>query len=66
MPLIPALRRQRQVRLCEFQAWSTKQVTGQPRTVTQRNPVSKHKTKSKQTSKQKNNSKKQKQIIKEE
>jgi hypothetical protein len=30
MPLIPALRRQSQAGLYEFEAWSTEQVPGQP------------------------------------
>jgi hypothetical protein len=37
---MPALRRQKQVDLCEFQAaWSTEQVPEQPRLHSQRNPV---------------------------
>jgi hypothetical protein len=43
-PLIPVLRRQRQVDLCEFKASLVyKANPGQPRLITQRNPVSKNK-----------------------
>ena len=50
---IPALRRQRQVDLCELEpAWSTRASSRTPRTVTRRTPVSKHKT-NKQTNKKK-------------
>ena len=48
MPLIPALKRQRQVDLCEFEASLVYIVSSRiARTVSQRNPVSKNKTKQK-------------------
>ena len=41
MPLIPALRRQRQVDLCEFEASLVYRVSSRTARATQRNPVKK-------------------------
>jgi hypothetical protein len=45
MPLIPALRRQRWVDLCEFEASLVYGVGSRTAKATQRNPVSKNKAK---------------------
>jgi hypothetical protein len=42
MPLIPALRRQRQVDLCEFEVSLIYRVSSRKAKATQRNPVSNH------------------------
>ena len=47
MPLIPALGRQRQADLCEFKASLVYSVSSRTARATQRNPVSKKKTKQK-------------------
>lgn len=49
IPLIPAIRRQRQVSLCEFKGILNKTSSRTAKAVTQTNPVSKNKQASKQT-----------------
>jgi hypothetical protein len=49
MPLIPALRRQRQVELCEFEASMTCRLISRRAKATQKNPVSKSQQTNKQT-----------------
>ena len=62
MPLIPALGRQRQVDLCEFEASLVYRVSSRTARATQRNPVSKTKTNqpTNKTNKQTKNPPKQK------